>query len=244
MMDRLPTTFARFEMMEYHRPTMSDGDSSGRILVIEDQRTVADVIRRSLVACGYRVDVSHDGEQGLKLAMSGEYGLVVVDLLLPHMDGLSLCRCLRANGFAMPVLMLTGLGATMEIEDARLHGADDLMVKPFDVEMLQQRVRTLIEERVPARPDVRLGALLFDRDNRTLAIDGALIPLSPMEFSLLEFLVRYRGRVIGYGLMGQHIWGSTRVSPLVTDILVNAIQLKSAWGIAIEHIPQVGYRLS
>lgn len=213
-----------------------------RILIMEDDRAIADVIKRSLMACDYDVDVVHDGEQGLKHAMSGGYSLVILDLVLPRIDGLSVCRSLRASGLAMPILILTGLGGATSIEDASLHGADELMLKPFDVQLLQQRAAALIEGR-STEGDVCIGPATLNVARRVLVIDGAIVPLTAMEFSLLEFLLRYRGKVIAYRLLGQHLWGSTSVSPLVIDILANAIDMKSGECVPIVRVPDVGYRL-
>jgi two-component system copper resistance phosphate regulon response regulator CusR len=247
MMNRLPepdeAAIELFAMMEYHRPVAYDHAMTRRILVVEDEHAIADVIRRSLAECDLVVEVVHDGEQGLGRAMSGEHALVILDLILPRLDGLSICRCLRANGLSVPILILTGLGATVGIEAASLHGADALMLKPFDLHLLQERVGELIGEGTAMTPDVGIGALLLNMAKRTLTLDDVIIPLSALEFSLLELLVRYRGRVMTYRLMGQHLWGSTSISPLVIDILINAIEIKSEGGIAIECIPDVGYRL-
>jgi two-component system copper resistance phosphate regulon response regulator CusR len=213
-----------------------------RILVIEDEWMVADVIRRSLADCDYDVDIAHDGVVGLKHAMTGEYALIILDLMIPGSDGLSTCRHLRAKGLSTPILLLTGLGITATINDHSLHGADDLMLKPFDVALLQRRVRMLIEESSTATLEVRIGAVLLDMAKQTLAIDGAVVPLTPLEYSLLEFLVRHRGEVMGYRMLGERVWGIGTVSPPVIDILVNAIRMKSG-SLRIEYIPRVGYRL-
>ena len=232
-----------FEPLDSSRPPSHEPVLSRRVLVMEDERAIADVIKRSLTACDYDVDVVHDGKQGLKCAMSGVYSLVILDLILPRLDGLSICRSLRANGLEMPILILTGLGATAGIEDPTMHGADDLMLKPFDVRMLQQRVSALIREGAASPAEVRVGSVMFNAARRALVLDGALIPLTVMEFTLLEFLLRYRGKVVTYRLLGQQLWGSTSVSPLVIDILVNAIEMKSGGGVPIACVPEVGYRL-
>lgn len=245
MMNGLPVKAmcANFTMMEYQRPA-ADGEAIGkRILVVEDEHAIADLIRHSLSVYDYDVEMVHDGRMGLNRAMSGKYALVILDLVLPGIDGLSICRSLRANGLATPVLILTGLGATAGIPDVSLHGAHDIMIKPFDVCLLQQRVRELIEAGSKAPPELRIGALLLDAAERTLTIDGAMIPLAPMEFSLLELLARYRGRVMTYRVLGEHLWLSTEVPPMAIDVLVNAIEIKAGRGIPISCIPHVGYRL-
>jgi DNA-binding response OmpR family regulator len=232
----------RIGMVKDHGLPSHARSTRGRILVIEDEHMVADVIRRSLADCDYDVDIARDGMTGMKRALTDDYDLIILDLMIPGSDGLSTCRHLRAKGLATPVLLLTGLGITATISDRSLHGADDLMLKPFDVALLQRRVRMLIEESSAVTLEVRIGALLLDMVKRTLAIDGAVVPLTPLEYSLLEFLARHRGEVVGYRMLGERVWGIGTVSPLVIDILVNAIRMKSG-SLVIDYIPRVGYRL-
>jgi DNA-binding response OmpR family regulator len=179
------------------------------ILVVEDERRLAQIVRRVLEEEGHTVDLAYDGEEGLAIASDGSHDVIVLDILLPAMDGLEVCRTLRRNRVDTPVLLLTALS---EIED-RVRGldagADDYLAKPFAFQELLARIRALGRRKVQAREPTRLevDGLSLDLRRRRAERDGRIIELSPKEFSLLEFLMRNEGRVITRTQMLDHVWG-------------------------------------
>jgi DNA-binding response OmpR family regulator len=184
---------------------------SGRvyILVVEDERRLAQVVRRVLEEEGHTVDVAYDGEEGLAMAMEGSHDVVVLDILLPGIDGIEVCRRLRANHVDAPVLLLTALDAVDDRVKGLDAGADDYLPKPFAFQELLARLRALGRRRVQAREPDRLehGELVLDLRRRRAERGGKIIELSPKEFALLEFLMRNEGRVITRTQILDHVWG-------------------------------------
>ncbi len=179
------------------------------ILVVEDERRLAQVIRRVLDEEGHTVDVAYDGEEGLAMAMDGSHDVIVLDILLPGMDGLEVCRSLRTNRVDTPVLLLTALDAVEDRVRGLDAGADDYLPKPFAFQELLARLRALGRRRVQARePDqLQTADLALDLRRRRAERSGKTIDLSPKEFALLEFLMRNEGRVVTRTQILDHVWG-------------------------------------
>ena len=179
------------------------------ILVVEDERRLAQVVRKVLEEEGHTVDVAHDGEEGLAMAMDGSHDVVVLDVLLPGIDGFEVCRSLRANRVDVPVLLLTALDGVEDRVRGLDSGADDYLPKPFAFQELLARLRALGRRRVQAREPDQLQAadLVLDLRRRRALRDGRTIDLSPKEFSLLEFLMRNQGRVVTRTQILDHVWG-------------------------------------
>lgn len=179
------------------------------LLVVEDERRLAQVVRRVLEEEGHTVDVAYDGEEGLAMAMDGSHDVIVLDILLPGMDGLEVCRALRANRVDTPVLLLTALDAVEDRVRGLDAGADDYLPKPFAFQELLARLRALGRRRVQARePDqLRTADLMLDLRRRRAQRAGKTIELSPREFALLEFLMRNEGRVVTRTQILDHVWG-------------------------------------
>jgi DNA-binding response OmpR family regulator len=180
-----------------------------KILLVEDDRKLARALGTMLEEDGHNVDVAHDGERGLELAMENGHDVAILDVMLPRMDGIEVCRTLRANQIEVPVLMLT---ARTSVPDRVLGldaGADDYLPKPFAFSELMARLRALTRRGVDARSGDRLEAagLVLDLRRRTLDNDGHLVPLSPTEFALLEVLMRNQGRVVTQSQILDHVWG-------------------------------------
>jgi DNA-binding response OmpR family regulator len=179
------------------------------ILLVEDDRKLARALGTMLEEDGHSVDVAHDGERGLELGMDGGHEVIILDVMLPRMDGVEVCRTLRANQIDTPVLMLT---ARTTVPD-RVHGldagADDYLSKPFAFGELMARLRALTRRGVDARRGDRLEAagLVLDLRRRTVEGNGKLVQLSPTEFSLLEVLMRNEGRVVTQSQILDHVWG-------------------------------------
>jgi DNA-binding response OmpR family regulator len=179
------------------------------ILVVEDERRLAQVVRKVLEEEGHTVDVAHDGEEGLAMAMDGSHDVILLDVLLPGIDGFEVCRSLRASRVDTPVLLLTALDAVEDRVRGLDAGADDYLPKPFAFEELLARLRALGRRRVQARePDqLQTADLMLDLRRRRAVRDGRAIDLSPKEFALLEFLMRNQGRVVTRTQILDHVWG-------------------------------------
>jgi DNA-binding response OmpR family regulator len=179
------------------------------ILLVEDERRLAQVVRKVLEEEGHTVDVAHDGEDGRAMALDGSHDVIVLDILLPGVDGIEVCRALRAGRVDTPVLLLTALDAVEDRVRGLDAGADDYLPKPFAFQELLARLRALNRRRVQAREPDRLEAadLVLDLRRRRAERAGKLVELSPKEFALLEFLVRNEGRVVTRTHILDHVWG-------------------------------------
>ena len=179
------------------------------ILVVEDERRLAQVVRKVLEEEGHTVDVATDGEEGLAMAMDSSHDVIVLDILLPGIDGFEVCRRLRAGRVDTPVLLLTALDAVEDRVCGLDAGADDYLPKPFAFQELLARLRALGRRRVQARdPDqLQMANLVLDLRRRRAVREGRAIDLSPKEFALLEFLMRNQGRVVTRTQILDHVWG-------------------------------------
>ncbi len=179
------------------------------ILLVEDERRLVQVIRKVLEEEGHTVDVAHDGEDGLALAMDGSHDVIVLDVLLPGIDGFQVCRSLRGSRVDTPVLLLTALDAVEDRVRGLDAGADDYLPKPFAFQELLARLRALGRRRVQAHEPDQLKAadLVLDLRRRRAQRADKPIDLSPKEFSLLEFLMRNEGRVVTRTQILDHVWG-------------------------------------
>lgn len=178
------------------------------ILIVEDEKKVASFIQRGLEAEHYSVDVAYDGETGLARLFNGEYDLVILDVMLPKRDGLSLLREARRRGVQIPMLLLTARDTLQDKVAGLDQGADDYLTKPFAFEELLARVRALLRRGTPTQPAVLvLADLSLDPSSRQVTRAGRKIELTAKEFALLEFFLRNPGRVLSRALIAQHVWG-------------------------------------
>jgi len=178
-----------------------------RVLVVEDERRIADFIRKGLSEQGYAVDVAYDGEEALQWVDVAEFDIVILDIMLPVRDGISVCRALRARGLRTPILMLTARDA---LEDRVLgldSGADDYLVKPFAFAELLARLRALAR-REPSLVGTHLQVddLVLDSGTREVSRNGAQIQLTTKEFALLEYLMRHPNQVLTRTMIAEHVW--------------------------------------
>jgi DNA-binding response OmpR family regulator len=179
------------------------------LLVVEDERRLAELVRRVLEEEGHTVDVAHDGEEGLQMALEGTHDVIVLDIMLPGINGLDVCKSLRANRVDTPVLLLTALDGVDDRVRGLDTGADDYLPKPFAFQELMARLRALSRRRVHPRDPQELSVddLTLDLRRRRAQRDGRSIELSPKEFSLLEFLMRNEGHVVTRAQILDHLWG-------------------------------------
>jgi len=181
-----------------------------RLLVVEDDRALADLLRRGLTQERHVVDVAHDGTEGLERAESGAYDALILDLMLPGIDGLAIARRLRADRNAVPILMLTARDALHDRLTGFDAGADDYLPKPFGFEELRARLRAITRRagtRTPAEDDrLTVGDLVLDLRAHEATRAGRTLDLSPKEFALLEYLMRHPGQVMSRTLILERVW--------------------------------------
>ena len=178
-----------------------------RILIVEDERVAGEVLARGLREHAYAVDVATDGAAALEQVGTNDYDLVILDVLLPRINGLDLCSRLRADGFALPILMLTARGGPDQRVEGLDAGADDYLAKPYHFPELLARVRALLR-RGPALTPSQLSYrdLTIDTRARRVERGGRAIPLTTKEYTLLEYLLRRQGDVVGRSDIAEHVW--------------------------------------
>ncbi|WP_343744173.1 response regulator transcription factor [Chitinophaga sp.] len=181
-----------------------------KILVIEDEERVGTLIRRGLEEQGYSVTLAWDGEAGLKLALGGGFDLVITDIVLPRINGLELSRAIRAALPSIPILMLTALGTTDDKVEGFDAGADDYLVKPFDLRELLVRIRALLKRTpgpvAPQSTVLKYADLEMDLQTKNVTRNGQEISLTPKEFRLLEFMLQNRERVLSRAEIAEKVW--------------------------------------
>jgi two-component system response regulator MprA len=181
--------------------------SAGRVLVVDDNPQVRDSLVRALRISGYGVTAAADGAEALASLSRSPVDLIVLDLLMPMMDGLEACRRLRVRGDATPILVLTARGTVDDRVAGLTAGADDYLVKPFALAELLARVRALLRRSQPARDVLGYADLSLDTTARRAARGGDEIILTRIEFDLLEMLMRNAGRVLSYDAIVDQVWG-------------------------------------
>jgi DNA-binding response OmpR family regulator len=178
-----------------------------RVLVVEDEKRLAATLKRGLSSEGFAVDVALDGPQGLWMAREHPYDAVVLDIMLPGINGYKICGTLREEGNWMPILMLTAKDGEYDEAEALDTGADDFLSKPFSFVVLVARLRALVRRGVRPRPSVLVaGDLRLDPAARSCTREGVDIALTPREFSLLEYLLRRAGEVVRKTEILEHVW--------------------------------------
>lgn len=199
-----------------------------RILVIEDETKVGCFIKRALEEESYAVDLCPDGAQGLEMARSGSYDLIVIDLMLPSLPGLEILKTIRADKIATPVLILTAQSQIDQKVKGLDAGADDYLTKPFAIDELLARVRALLRRGAAETPGVlQVDDLVLNPANREVTRGGQRIELTLKEYALLEYLMRHVGRVLTRPMISEHVWNQDfDTFTNVIDVYVNYLRNK------------------
>lgn len=220
-----------------------------RVLVVEDERRLAQIIKRGLVEGGYAVDLAFDGEEGKFLAETENYDLVILDLMLPKINGLMVCRELRNKGIKTPILVLTAK-TTLDDKIAGLNsGADDYLTKPFAFLELSARVAALIRRsRAVAAVQLSAADLILDPTKHLVKRGGKQIKLTPKEFSILELLLSHKDEVVSRTVITEHVWDyNFDGMSNVVDVFVAALRKKigdTKKNKIIQTVHGVGYRIA
>jgi len=202
-----------------------------KILIVEDEAALASMLNKGLKEVGYEVTVAPDGLIGHEMAIKNQFDVMVLDIMLPGLNGIQLCKQLRRQQIDTPILMLTALGTTENIVAGLDSGADDYLVKPFHFAELEARLRTLVRRKSPgnnSQPDVlQIGNLALNTSTREASLNGEPVPLTATEYRLLEFMMHNRGRVLSRMELLENVWGiDFNMSTNVVDVYVNYLRKK------------------
>ncbi|MFE9723104.1 response regulator transcription factor [Streptomyces sp. NPDC005794] len=215
-----------------------------RLLIVEDEKRLATSLARGLTAEGFAVDVVHDGLEGLHLAGQGVHDLVVLDIMLPGMNGYRICAALRAAGHEMPILMLTAKDGEYDEAEGLDTGADDYLTKPFSYVVLVARIRALLRRRGgSAAPVLTAGTLRMDTAARRVHRGEDEVTLTTKEFAVLEQLVLRAGEVVSKADILEHVWDfAYEGDPNIVEVYISTLRRKlgAAW---IRTVRGAGYRL-
>ncbi len=218
------------------------------ILIIEDDSGMAQVLAEGLKQEAYSVYVAHNGGKGLEMASSGQFAAILLDVMLPVLDGYTVVRELRANGIHTPVLMLTALDATADIVTGLDAGAEDYLPKPFSFIELLARLRVLLRRGKPQPVIIRVSDLVMNTASRTVKRGGNAVSLTKTEYMLLEFLMRNAGHVVSREEIVKAVWDSrTSIEQNSIDVFVKTLRAKVDQDAAEKLIRTVrgfGYKLA
>jgi DNA-binding response OmpR family regulator len=218
-----------------------------RILLVEDDLDMAAMLRQVLVTAGASVEIARDGRSGLEEAMRRDYSLIVLDLMLPHLDGLSLCERFRQSRGTTPILMITARDSVSDRIRGLETGADDYLPKPFDVREFLARVRALLRrDRVLRTRHLRVGKLRLDTRRRTAESDEGPLRLTRVEYGLLELLAGNLGKVVSREQLLESVWQDTVPGSNKLEVAMRALRRKledAGFTNMIETVYGIGYRI-
>lgn len=219
-----------------------------RILIVEDERRLSNIIKKGLIEDGFAVDQAFDGEEGQYLAESEQYDLIILDIMLPKIDGLQVCKELRKKSIKIPVLMLTAK-STIEDKIAGFDsGADDYITKPFSFVEFRSRVHALIRRsHQETSPVLIIDDLIVDPLKHIVSRGGKTINLTPKEFAVLELFLRHKGEVVSRTMIIEHVWDyNFDGMSNVVDVFVGTLRKKIDTGTKVKLIQTVhgvGYKI-
>jgi DNA-binding response OmpR family regulator len=199
-----------------------------RLLIVEDEHRIARAIKEGLEQERYAVDVEFDGESGYGAAAAEDYDLIILDVMMPGMDGYEVCRRLRQDGKHTPIIMLTAKDQTADIVKGLDTGADDYLAKPFSFEVLLARVRALLRRPQQALGEsLEVGDLVLDTVAQKVTRQGKEIQLSSKEYALLEYLMRNQGRILSKNNIISHVWDfDADILPNTVEVFMNYLRAK------------------
>ncbi len=201
-----------------------------KILLVEDEPNVVSLIKRGLAESGYEISVALDGWSGLQMTTTHDFDLIILDIMLPGVNGLEICRSIRRQNEQVPIMMLTALGTTENIVTGLDSGADDYLVKPFKLAELNARVRSLTKRIKHLAPDshlLRIADLELDTVSKTARRAGKQLNLTATEYRLLEFLLKNQRRVLSRIEILEHVWDiDFNLGTNVVDVYVNYLRKK------------------
>lgn len=218
-----------------------------RFLVVEDEQRIADFLKRGLESAGYAVDTAGDGKTAIDMVHATDYDLIILDMMLPDIDGLKVLERIRNRKTSPPVLILSARGSVDDRVKGLELGADDYLVKPFAFVELLARVRVLLRRGAPMPERLQIGDLVLDCIRRRVTRGGEAIELAPKEFSILEYLMRNRGRPLSRTMIVEHVWdmdydGLTNI----VDVYIRHLRSKidDKWPTKLLHtVRGIGYML-
>lgn len=201
-----------------------------KILIVEDEVNIASFIKRGLQECGYEVSAAYDGEEAWQLIKQERYDLFMLDIIMPKIDGLQLCKMIRQNlGYSIPILMVTALGTTEDIVSGLDAGADDYISKPFSFAELQARIRALLRRREGAKVNqvLQCGDLTLDQVSRRATRNGETIDLTVKEYRLLEYFMNNQGIALSRLQLLREVWDKNfDTNTNIVDVYVNYLRAK------------------
>jgi two-component system copper resistance phosphate regulon response regulator CusR len=218
-----------------------------RFLVVEDEKRIADFLQRGLESAGYAVDIAADGHTANDMVHATDYDLIILDMMLPDMDGLKVLEKIRNRKASPPVLILSARGTVEDRVKGLELGADDYLVKPFAFAELLARVRVLLRRGQPTPERLQVGDLVLDCIRRRVTRNAENIELAPKEFSILEYMMRNRGRPLSRTMIVEHVWdmdydGLTNI----VDVYIRHLRSKidDKWPTKLIHtVRGIGYML-
>jgi DNA-binding response OmpR family regulator len=220
-----------------------------RILIVEDDRRIANVLKKGLSEEGYAIDLAYDGFEGQFLGESEDYDLIILDLMLPKVDGMTVCKNLRKKQIKTPILILTAKTAIEDRVEGLNIGADDYLTKPFSFRELTARINALLrrsQETLP--PTLKASDLELDPIKHIVAKSGKKIDLSAKEFAILEYLLRHKNQAVTRTMILEHVWDyNFDPASNIVDVFMNHLRKKvdeSQEKSLIQTIHGVGFKLS
>ena len=201
-----------------------------KILLVEDEPKVVEFLKKGLEEQGYETEVAYDGQMGERLALKEKYDLIILDVILPYLNGYELCKRIRERGLMVPVLMLTALGTTDDKISGFDAGSDDYLIKPFEFAELLARIKALSKRSsglIQTSNLIKMSDLILDLDKKSARRGDKIIDLTAKEFALLEFLMKNKGKVLSRAEIAEKVWDITfDTGTNIVDVYINILRKK------------------
>ena len=194
------------------------------ILIVEDEQNLARFLELELTHENYKVDIENDGQSGLDKALTKTYDLIILDIMLPHINGLEICRRIRQQ-YTTPIIIITAKSETMDKVTGLDYGADDYIVKPFEIEELFARIRAILR-RQPQKDVIDINGIIIDKNAFEVTVDGTQLDLTKTEYDLLYVLAENRNHVLQREQILDHVWGyDSEVETNVVDVYIRYLEI-------------------